>query len=239
MFIHRGVSEAGQDRKNDSKVKGRLCLAYASRQVDIGIELGHGDPHSFFYYGHEEAHSVDVRAGGLSLWITITRPADQGLDLKQEGARPFHGAGDDTARRILRPAVQQKLGRVLNFGQAVSPHFKNTDLVCRSIAVLDAAQDPVGGISVPLKIEDSVHHMFQDTGTRYIALLCHMADQEKGDPRLFRESQEDTCRLPHLGDTARRCLDPGAVHSLDGVNDCQTGLFLLESLCDRIEVCLT
>ena len=77
--------------------------------------------------------------------------------------------------------------------------------------------------------------MLQDPGSRHGTLLGHVADNKESDPGLLGQAQQDSCGLPDLGNTARRRLDAGIIHGLDGVNDHQIRLFPGQDLCDGIQ----
>ena len=62
MIVNRCIAEAGENCHHDSKVQGRFCLPYASRQIDICVIFGRADPESLLHDSEQEADPVDVRA---------------------------------------------------------------------------------------------------------------------------------------------------------------------------------
>ena len=78
--------------------------------------------------------------------------------------------------------------------------------------------------------------MLKDARPRKTAFLCHMADDEDGNARIFRNTHQLHRALAYLRDAAGRTLDVGAVHGLDRVDDKERGLLPLHMRTDRVEV---
>ena len=75
---------------------------------------------------------------------------------------------------ILR---QQQLRRVADLAKPVLPHLVNTQFGRTAKAVLDAAQDTVHIMLVPLKLEHGVYDVFQYLRTGNAAFFVDMPDQ--------------------------------------------------------------
>ena len=94
-------------------------------------------------------------------------------------------------------------------------------------------------MSVALKIQHRIHHMLEHSGTCNSSLFGHMADDKNRNTEPFCQPQQNTSRFAHLRHAARRCADRFIVHRLDGVNDDDLRLFLLDYLLNPIQVRLT
>ena len=193
------------------------------------------DPADLVHDGRQQGHPVVVHADCRSSRHPETGRADQRLNLDQDRARPFHTRNDHRSCGALRPLRQEEGRRVVNFGQTGVPHFKNADLVGRTEAVLDSPDDPVGVTGIPLKIEDRIHHVFQDFRTRNRTVLRNMADQENRDPRLFGQQDEPRRRLPHLSDASRRGGEDRGIDGLDRIDDDRSRPDLIDPFHDILQ----
>lgn len=93
---------------------------------------------------------------------------------------------------------------------------------------------------VALKIQHRIHHMLEHSGTCYRSLFGHMADDKNRNTEAFCQPAAKHQSILRTCDTL-----PGAaltgfiVHRLDGVNDDDLRLFLLDYLFNPIQVRLT
>ena len=92
---------------------------------------------------------------------------------------------------------------------------------------------------VPLKVKHRVHHMLQHPGTGHHTLLGNMPHHEDSDPAAFGDLHENTGGLPYLADASRGRGYLLPVHGLDGVNDCDLGLFSVYGLFNMFQAGFT
>ena len=78
--------------------------------------------------------------------------------------------------------------------------------------------------------------MFEDARAGQRAVLRHMADDEGGDAVRLGDAQEVDGALAHLRDATRRTLHIRLEDGLDGVDDEQLRLDVLDMRLDRLEI---
>ena len=59
-------------------------------------------------------------------------------------------------------------------------------------------------MAVPFKIEDTVHHVFQNLGTCQVSLFIDMANDKNGDSTPLSQLHQGHGAFLHLGNAARR-----------------------------------
>ena len=77
--------------------------------------------------------------------------------------------------------------------------------------------------------------MLEHSGTCNRSLFGHMSDDKNRNTEPFCQPQQNTSRFAHLRHAARRRADRFIVHRLDGVNDDDLRLFLLDYLLNPIQ----
>src|SRR5699024_7007520 len=128
---------------------------------------------------------VEICSRRCSPWNSKIAVADKSLHLNQDRTSSFHRARDHGPRRSLRLSVEHKLRWIFHLRQSLCLHLKHTDLIGGTETVFHSPQDPVGCMAVSLEIQNRIHHMFQHTGTGYISIFCHMADDEYRNSKTF------------------------------------------------------
>ena len=114
---------------------------------------------------------------------------------------------------------QEKFGRVRHLAQPSAGHFEHADLVGRTEAVFDRAQNAELVRAFAFERQHGVDHMLDDAGARDLAILGDVADQNHGGAGSLGEADEFAGRSAHLGNGAGRGLDGLRPHGLDRVDD--------------------
>ena len=78
----------------------------------------------------------------------------------------------------------------------------------------------------PLKIQNGVDHMLEDTRSGNLSFFCHVTNKHDNGTGLFGEADERLSRGPNLCDGARRGFERVHKHRLDRIHDDDLGLFV-------------
>jgi hypothetical protein len=132
------------------------------------------------------------------------------------------GRVPSTAGRTATLRKEQRR-RVLDVAEATLLHLEDADLVGRTEAVLDGAEEPHAAVPVALEVEDRVDDVLEDARSRDRPLLGDVADQQGGPPRGLRLGDERGRAFAHLGDASRRRRELARVESLDRVDEQEVG----------------
>ena len=95
-----------------------------------------------------------------------------------------YGAGGSTSKRTVEIAskIQDTYGiPAMAHLTCVSSVSYTHLLIGGTIAIFHSAQDPVGHLPVPFKIEDRIHNVFQDLWSRNRAVFVDVPNQEDRD----------------------------------------------------------
>jgi len=134
----------------------------------------------FFQHSQQHTQSTQVETGGRTLRGAVSRGADQGLHLNEEGADTFDGGGYGHSAQPCMVLRQQEFGGIEHFPQAGLAHFIDADFSRAAKAVLDGAHHAVKVLLVAFKEQDSVYDVFQYLGAGQVAFLVDMADEDDG-----------------------------------------------------------
>ena len=155
-------------------------------------------------HGKEQAHPVIVKAVSRTSRCREGGRTNKRLDLCDQGAAPLHDAADAVAPRPLGTLPEKDLRGIRYLGKPRICHIKHTDLVGRAVTVLHGTDDPIGLLTVTLKIQDGIHHMLKDLWSRDPALLVHVTDKEHGRTAFLRIGNEGRGAFAHLRNAPRR-----------------------------------
>ena len=230
------VQQRGDHAHTDGQVTGSVPQGNAAYDVDIDVQVAEEIPGPPFQNSQQQIDPVVIVAGAGPPGRREGGLGGQGLDLAEDGACAFHGAGHAVARDAEGPAFQQHLGGVGDLSQAAAGHIEHSQLVGGAIAVFGRAQDAVRQHLVPLKIEDGVHNVLHDLGAGNGAVLIHVPHQEHGDLLLFGHRQQTGGALLHLADRAGGRRNVRTAHGLDRVDDHEVWLFLLNQAADLVHI---
>src|SRR5690606_2802632 len=117
----------------------------------------------------------------------------------------------------------QHLGGIADLPEPGTLHLIDAELGRGPKTVFQGTEDAVHIIAISFKLEDGVHHMFQDLGAGYAAFLGDMPDQNDGGIALFGKFDEFRTAFPDLGNAARSGLYMVGVQGLYGIDDQQMG----------------
>jgi len=101
------------------------------------------------------------------------------LDLDQERTGALQSCKNGCTGGGGGPVAKEKGRWIGNLHEALSRHFENADFIGRPEPVLDRAQDSVLVRPVALEIEHGVDHVFDNTRTGDLAVLCDVAHEHK------------------------------------------------------------
>ena len=158
----------------------------------------------------------------------VSRRADQGLRLDEEGAYALDGRRDGHAAQSFVILGEQQFRRIAHLPQTVLPHLVDAQLGRAAETVLDAAQDAVHIMLVALELQHGIHDMFQHLGAGQCPLLIDMADQYHGNIALLGEFQQQRGALAHLRDAAGRTVHGLCHDGLYGIDDQQLRLLVTD-----------
>src|SRR5690349_836310 len=123
-------------------------------------------------------------------------------------------------------------GWIFNRHKAISFHLVDADLARRSKSIFDAAQQAQIVLSFTFEIEHHIDYMLHQFGTRYIAILGDVANQDDRDRLLFGDLLQTIAALPDLADRTGHGFQVKGIHGLYGINDHYTGIDLVDGLED-------
>ena len=201
---HRLVQITGCQSHDGCQVGGRLVQIQSADNIDVCVTGGHFKPPTFFQHSQQHSRTVVVKSVAGPAGIAGRGSHHQCLDLRQNGSHALHHTGHASARRVIGAAGQQHFRRIFHLRQALVPHLKDADLVGGAEAVFRRPQDAVGRVLVSLKVQHTVHHMFQYLGARDRTLLIDMADDEHGNAPAFGKLHQRHGTVFYLADAARR-----------------------------------
>ena len=135
------------------------------------------------------------------------------------GRVPSMPANTQEPLTLPRRSARNKADGLCHAGKPGIGHFENADFVGGAEPVLDGAQNAEMMAPLALEIEHGVDHMFENPGTGDLPILCHMADQEKGETAAFGQPDQFAGASPHLGDRAGGRIQAVQIHGLDGIDD--------------------
>ena len=88
---------------------------------------------------------------------------------------------------------------------------------------------------VALELDDGIDDVFEDLRTCQRAFLGDVADEDDGYAAGLGKAEQGRGALTHLSDGASRGLDVLGHNGLDGVDDDQFGLFVLDMFEDMLQ----
>ena len=222
------VHIAAQHGGNDGQVDGRIGHFQSSGYVQEHVFLRQFKPHALLQHGQQHIQPAQVEAGGRTLRRAVSRRADQGLRLDEEGAHALDGRRDGDATQSFVILGEQQFRRIAPLPQTVLPHLVDAQLGRAAETVLDAAQDTVHIMLVALELQHGIHDMFQHLGAGQCPLLIDMADQYHGNIALLGEFQQQRGALAHLRDAAGRTVHGLCHDGLYGIYDHQLRLLVTD-----------
>ena len=157
------------------------------------------------------------------------------LHLDRQRAPPFERDRDARAGLGTAVAEEQRAG-VGDLGDARSGHVEASDLVGRTEAVLQRADEPQRRLPVALELAHHVDEVLEDARTRDRPVLGDVADDDDGQPALLRDADEGGCDLAHLARVPGHPLRQRGRDGLHRIDDQQLGFHLVDVPEDRREV---
>ncbi len=216
--------ERGNQRARGGEVGGRFVDAQAARDVEIDVLVGERQPRARFQHREHHGEAPGIPPHHRAPGRARLRGRDQGLDFHQHRARAFHAGEHRGARLRVRPALGQKQRRRVRYlGQAFLAHGEDADLVGRTEAVLDRAQDAEAVRPLAFEIEHRVDHVLQHARAGDQAFLGDVADEHQGEAAPLGEPDQLVRRRAHLGDGAGRGLERLDEQRLDRIDHHEFG----------------
>ena len=138
----------------------------------------------------------------------------------------------------LRPKAARikELRWIPDFPKPILTHLKNANLIRRTETILHRAKQAVSMMTLSFKIKHTVHHVLQHPWACYGAFFCHMSDKDGRNALHLRQPHKAGRAFPNLGYAARRAGYLRQVHRLNGVNDNEARLYVLNGFLDRFQI---
>ena len=210
---------ARRQRQDHGQIGCRLVQLQTAHDVDIRIAACHDQAAALLQHGHQQHRAVIVDAVGVSARSAEARRRDERLDLRQDRPCSFHHSDNAGARRIGRTSGKEHFRGVFHLAESLVVHFKNADLIGGAEAVFCRAQDPVALALIALEIQHAVHHVFQNFGSCDAAFLVDVTDDKRREALILGRAHDPHRAFPHLADAAGRGVGVGVKHGLDGIDD--------------------
>jgi hypothetical protein len=193
--------------KHNGQVDGRVFNPDAACEVEKHVVHAEKIAAAFFQNSQQHREAAHIETRGRAL-----RGAEHGLDTKacvsiSMGRMPFHRGGYGAAAEFFVFLAEQQFGRVAHFAQSGGLHLVNAHFVGTAKAVFQGAQDAVGVVPVALKLQHTIHDVFQQFRSGDVAFFVDVADEENGHVGFFGKSQEFARAFAHLCDAARRGVE--------------------------------
>src|SRR5262249_18293612 len=100
------------------------------------------------------------------------------LNFYQQRPRSFHTTKYRRSRTQRLRLRQEERGWLLNRFETGRHHFENAEFICRTKAVLDCSNDPVGMLPRTLKIQDRIDDMLQSLWPGDSSIFRNVTDKE-------------------------------------------------------------
>ena len=123
----------------------------------------------------------------------------QSLDLDREWTSTLHDHGETGPGGIFDPAFKQNGAWIFDLLQTIAIHAENTCFVGGAKAILDRTEKPEKVLPVPRKLQDSIHHVLQHFGSRYIPIFGDVTDDDHGNRVFFGCLDEIGGTIANLG----------------------------------------
>lgn len=230
------VGEGGGDGRDDAEVDGGLRDAHAAGDGDEEVAGVEAEAEPFFHDGDEEGEPVAVDPHAAARGGGEGGVGDEGLDLDEDGARPFDHRDDGRANSPFLSLFEEEFGGVGDLLKAVAAHPEDGDLIGRPEPVFDDADHAKVVLLVPFEVEDGVDEVLEKPWAGDLARLGHMADEEGGEVSPFGDAHEFSGALAHLADRSWSGGDLAFEDDLDRVDDEEGGLEGVDLTFDEGEV---
>ena len=215
----RLVRQRGNQCGGHGKVRRRVGQPIAARDIEIDFGGREIEPATRLEHGeqHREAPAVPPHHRAARSGPAL-QAHDQRLNLDKHRARAFHRREHRGTRHRILAAREEQGGRVADFGQSLPFHRKDPDLIHRTEAVLDRAQDAVLVAALPLESHDHVDHVFQHARASNAAILGHVADQHQRRAAFLGIADQFEGRGADLADRAGGAFNLIGMHGLDRID---------------------
>ena len=146
------------------------------------------------------------------------RGRHQRLDLDQQRSGAFNARENAGARDVAAAFAEEQRRRIGDVGEAAIGHLEHADLVGRTEAVLDRAQDAELVAALAFEIEHRVDHVLEYAGAGDGAVLGDVAHQQHGDAAALGQFDQRLRGGAHLCNRAGRAVDGVEPHGLDRID---------------------
>ena len=155
------------------------------------------------------------------------------MDFDEDGAITFEGGENDGAVGI--GALSEECGGwVLNFFEAGSEHFEDSDFVGGAEAVFDGADGFEATIAIAFEIKDDVDEMFEDFGASESTILGNVTNNDDGGVGGLGGADDEIATIGDLGDCAWGGGDFVHGESLDGIDNDEVEIAGFDGLGDVV-----
>ena len=158
---------------------------------------------------------------------TVYRCTDQGLNLQQQRASAFHHHANGRPAQLFGSLGKQETRRIQYGHQSRGVHLVQANFCRGTESVFVGAQESVQVVLVAFKLQNNVHHVLQNFGTRQGSFFGDVPNEQNRHVVALGVAQKLCGTLPNLGNAAGRGFQCRTVQGLNGVNhqDLRTHFF--------------
>ena len=216
---YRPFRQRRNQGRGHRKVRRRIAQPVPARHVQV--HFGIGEAYAAARLQHRQQHRqtpavpAHRRAPG---GCPARQPHHQRLHLDQHRPGSLQCRKDrGPADRVVALGQEQRAG-VRHLSQPCAFHREHADLVCPAEAVLHRPQDTILMAALPFEVQHRVDHVLQHAGTRDIAVLCDVPNEDQRRTPLLGEANQLQRARPHLAHRSRCALDQVRVHGLHRID---------------------
>src|SRR5215472_11043903 len=215
------LGQGRDERRRYRQIGGRLDDAQPAGDIEVDVVGAYREAAAGIEYcgKHRQPRRIPADDGAA-------RGAEQGrrderLHLDEQRPRALdpgeHRGASGAAARLVRirrvvPVGEEQGGGVRHLDEAAVAHLEDADLVGRTKAVLDGAQDAELVAALTFEIEHGVDHVLEDAWPGDEPFLRDMADQDDDKAAALRDTDQLLRCAAHLTDRAWGAVERVQIH---------------------------
>ena len=236
ILLDEGYISSFEEVENGKFTNLVINLKYVNKNKVITGLLIKFQSQAFFQNRDDQTHTVVINAVGGTPGSREGSWRNQRLNFRDQRTGTFQRTNRAVSRNVFQTSCQEHFRRIFHLNQALVTHFKHADLVGGAVAVLDGADDAVGLLAFPFKIQHRVHHMLQHLRSRDTAFFVHVSHHDHGSTFALCLVDKGKGSFFYLGNASGGGVDRSRINCLNGINDQHVGLDLVGFLNDLFNV---